>query len=61
MSQRKNLADLLLEAEQLTTDIGGEDELPRVTRNLHQIAEAGQRLLTRTSARLPEDRTDVKA
>ena len=61
MSQRKNLSDLLQEAEQLTTDIGGEEELPRVRRNLHQIAEAGQRLLTRTTAGLPEEHTDVKA
>ncbi len=61
MSNRKQLSDLLQEAEQLTSDIGGEDELPRVTRNLQQIAEAGQRLLSRTSARLPEDHTDLKA
>lgn len=61
MSQRKNLSDLLQDAEQLTTDIGGEEELPRVRRNLHQIAEAGQRLLTRTTAGLPEEHTDVKA
>ena len=61
MSKNKQLSDLLQEAEQLTCDIGGEEDLPHVTRNLQQIAEAGQRLLSRTSGRHPEDRTDVKA
>lgn len=61
MSQAKTLANLLQEAEQLTADIGGEEELPRVRRNLQQIAEAGQRLLSKTTVGLPEDHTDVKA
>ena len=46
----KSLSALLQEAEQLTVDIGGDEELPRVKRNLQQIAEAGQRLLSKTPA-----------
>ena len=55
------LSDLLKEAEQLTADIQTSREgLPNVKRNLQQIAEAGQRLLDKTSGVLDES-TDVKA
>lgn len=55
-AQSKNFTDLLHEAEQLTADIGGEEELPHVRRNIQQIAEAGQRLLSKTSGDLPKER-----
>lgn len=56
----RNLADLLQEAEQLTADIETGSELPRVRRNLQQIADAGQRLLSRAAGPV-DDSTDVKA
>ena len=46
------LSALLQQAEQLTADIEAGGELPRVRRNLQQIAEAGQRLLDKTSGAL---------
>ena len=60
MPTPQNFADLLQQAEQLTADIDAGEELPRVRRNLQQIAEAGQRLLDKTSGVLDEG-TDVKA
>ena len=62
MSERGvQLSDLLKQAEQLTADIQTSREgLPNVKRNLQQIAEAGQRLLDKTSGVLDEG-TDVKA
>ena len=55
------LSELLKQAEQLTADIQTSREgLPGVKRNLQQIAEAGQRLLDKTSGVLDES-TDVKA
>ena len=62
MSERRaQLSDLLKQAEQLTADIQTSREgLPNVKRNLQQIAEAGQRLLDKTSGVLDES-TDVKA
>ena len=56
----KNLADLLQQAEKLTADIDTGEEVPRVHRNLQQLAETGQRLLDRT-AHVPDDSMDVKA
>ena len=59
--RRVQLSDLLKQAEQLTADIQTSREgLPNVKRNLQQIAEAGQRLLDKTSGVLDES-TDVKA
>ena len=58
--QARNLADLLQEAEQLTADIDTGSELPRVKRNLQQIADASQRLLNRSGVPVDEN-TDVKA
>jgi len=60
MPTPQNFSELLQQAEQLTADIETGDELPRVRRNLQQIAEAGQRLLEKTSGVLDET-TDVKA
>ena len=60
MPTPQNFSELLQQAEQLTADIQTGDELPRVRRNLQQIAEAGQRLLDKTSGVL-EETTDVKA
>jgi len=54
------LSSLLQQAEQLTADIEAGGELPRVRRNLQQIAEAGQRLLDKTSGVL-DGNADVKA
>uniref|UniRef100_A0A1X7VWE9 Nuclear pore protein n=1 Tax=Amphimedon queenslandica TaxID=400682 RepID=A0A1X7VWE9_AMPQE len=55
-SRSKNLSELLQEAELLSADIGGNDELPRVHRNLHQIAEAGQRLLNKATGDIPKEK-----
>lgn len=55
-SRSKNLSELLQEAELLSADIGGGEELPRVHRNLHQIAEAGQRLLNKTTGDIPKEK-----
>ena len=61
MSTRQNLSELVKQAEKLTADIQTSREgLPNVKRNLQQIAEAGQRLLDKTSGVLDEN-TDVKA
>lgn len=60
MASSQNFTALLQQAEQLTADIEDGDALPRVRRNLQQVAEAGQRLLDRTSGVRRED-VDVKA
>ena len=52
--------ELLQQSDQLTADIEAGGELPRVHRNLHQIHEAGQRLLDKTSGVL-DGNADVKA
>jgi len=57
---RKDFGSLLSEAQKLTADIQNKEELPSVRRNLQQIAEAGQRLLNKTSG-VVDDKTDVKA
>lgn len=54
-----NFSDLLQQAEQLTADMDSGWELPRIERNLHQLAEAGQRLWSRTRA--TGETADVKA
>ena len=59
MSRRK-LEQLAQEAEQLTADIQGGERLPRVRRNLPQIAEASLRLLSKTSG-VVDETTGVKA
>uniref|UniRef100_A0A2R5LLL6 Nuclear pore protein n=2 Tax=Ornithodoros turicata TaxID=34597 RepID=A0A2R5LLL6_9ACAR len=53
--------DLLQQAQQLTADIDGYADLPRVQRNLKQILEEGQQLWARTTQLAPKDTTDVKA
>ncbi|GIY44503.1 nuclear pore complex protein Nup93 [Caerostris extrusa] len=53
--------DLLQQAEQLTADIDGEGELPRVERNLRQIVDAGQQLWSRTTQTVSKDACDIKA
>ena len=52
--------DLLQRAEQLTADMDTGSELPRIERNLPQLAEAGQRLWSKTATSLSEG-ADVKA
>jgi len=52
--------DLLEQAEQLTADMDPGSDLPHVERNLQQILEAGQRLLSR-AAPVSQDNTDVQA
>ena len=52
-------SDLLQQAEQLTADMDSGWELPRIDRNLHQLAEAGQRLWSKTRA--AGDSAGVKA
>lgn len=55
-----SFGDLLQQAEQLTADMDSGWELPRVERNLHQLAEAGQRLWTQTTS-AAGDNAAVKA
>ena len=52
-------SDLLQQAEQITANLHGETELPFLSRNLYQIAEAGKRLLKRTGT--SAEQQDVKA
>ncbi|KAL5021935.1 hypothetical protein ScPMuIL_001090 [Solemya velum] len=56
----ENFADLQHQAEQLTAEMDSGTDLPRVDRNLAQILEAGQRLLSKI-APISQDATDVKA
>lgn len=55
-----SFGDLLQQAEQLTADMDSGWELPRVERNLHQLAEAGQRLWAQTTG-TAGDNAAVKA
>lgn len=55
-----SFGDLLQQAEQLTADMDSGWELPRVERNLHQLAEAGQRLWSQTTG-AAGDNAQVKA
>ena len=55
-----SFGDLLQQAEQLTADMDSGWELPRVERNLHQLAEAGQRLWAQTTGAVG-DNAAVKA
>ena len=59
-SRNDELSALLQQAKQLTADIEASGELPHVHRNLHQIHEAGQRLLDKTSG-VQDGNADVKA
>ena len=62
MSNDRNLAELLQQAEALRADIQTGEELPSVRRNLHQIAEAGHRLLDKISGvHVLDESTDAKA
>ena len=58
--EMSGFGDLLQQAEQLTADIESGGELPRIERNLHQIAEAGDRLWKKTAGGVGED-ADVRA
>ena len=53
--------DLLSRAQQLTADVDTGTELPRVHRNLPQLAEASQRLLCRTLVGGVREASDVNA
>lgn len=53
-------SDLLQQAEQLTADMDTGGDLPRIDLNLHQLAEAGTRLWSRTTGTVG-DSADVKA
>lgn len=55
-----SFSDLLHRAEQLTADVDTGTELPRIERNLPQLAEASQRLLSKTWTNVGEG-SDVKA
>lgn len=55
-----NFSDLQQQAEQLTAEMESGTDLPRVTRNLAQILEAGERLLSKV-APISQDSSDVKA
>lgn len=55
-----SFSDLLHRAEQLTADVDPGTELPRIERNLSQLAEASQRLLSKTWTSVG-DSSDIKA
>ena len=55
-----SFGDLLQRVEQLTADVDTGSELPRIERNIPQLAEASQRLLSKTKTNLDEQ-SDVKA
>ena len=55
-----SFSDLLHRAEQLTADVDTGTELPKIERNLPQLAEASQRLLSKTWTSAG-DSSDVKA
>merc|ERR1711936_1295111 len=55
-----SFSDLLHRAEQLTADVDPGTELPRIERNLAQLAEASQRLLSKTWTNVG-DSSDIKA
>ena len=55
-----DFSDLLQQAEQLTAEMESGTDLPRVSRNITQIQEAGQRLLSKV-APISQESTDVKA
>lgn len=61
MEMDTSFDDLLHRAEQLTAEIDGESELPRVQRNLKQLLEAGEQLWTRTGSGVSRDTSDVRA
>ncbi|KAH9515701.1 Nucleoporin nup93 [Bulinus truncatus] len=56
----EGFTDLLQQAEQLTAEMDSGTDLPHVERNLQQILEAGQRLLTRNTP-VSQDNIDVQA
>lgn len=53
--------ELLHKAEQLTADIDGDSELPRIERNLRQLLEAGEQLWSRTTTSASRQTNDVRA
>ncbi len=60
MPRKTDFSDLLSKAQKLSAEIQHEEELPTVQRNLQQLAEAGQRLLSKTAGVVDES-TGVKA
>ncbi|XP_054164411.1 nuclear pore complex protein Nup93-like [Oppia nitens] len=60
-SMDTDFGDLLHKAEQLTADIDGESELPRIERNLRQLLDAGEQLWSRTSTADTRQTNDVRA
>ncbi|RWS10504.1 nuclear pore complex protein Nup93-like protein [Dinothrombium tinctorium] len=53
--------DLLFKAEQLTAEIDGVSQLPRIERNLKQLSDAGQELWSRTAFHRQRETSDVRA
>ncbi|XP_014680771.1 PREDICTED: nuclear pore complex protein Nup93-like [Priapulus caudatus] len=60
-AEGRNLRDLLQQAEQLTADMIGEEELPRIRRNLHQMIDAGDKIYSRVMHASSREAADVKA
>ena len=50
MADGRNIDALLQRSEELTANLYGGDELPRVKRNLTQVLDAGKRLWSKTAA-----------
>ncbi|GAB6021639.1 Nucleoporin nup93, variant 2 [Chamberlinius hualienensis] len=63
MNEESGFGDLLDQAEQLTAQLDGGSELPRVERNLRQLCEAGRQLWNKSAqiGGVGVDSNDVKA
>lgn len=60
-TEGRNLQDLLQQAEQLTADMHGEEELPRVHRSLRQMIEVGDKFYSKVTHTTSKEAADVKA
>lgn len=58
---QSNFDELLQKAEKLRAEIDGNVEMPRVERNLKQLAEVGNELWTRTAYNTSRDSCDIRA
>ena len=61
MGDDLDFGKILQDAEALTSEIEASTDLPRVQRNLRQVLEAGQLLLSRNSRREPGVNAETQA
>ena len=60
-TEEVGFGDILQQAEQLNSEIDSSSELPRVHRNLRQVHEAGQQLLSRVVQDVSQVNAETKA